>query len=340
VHTRSGVTKADVLIGAMIVLAVIMGAIAVLRIDTWGERDTAPPQGADEGLARLRKIDPALIQYRQTGEIPVRMREVRALAVGPDDRVYVGGDKTIHVFGPGGKQHSEIVLDGQPRCLAVGGTGHAFPGRVYVGMRDHVELFDAGGSAVTAWDDLGEKALLTSLAVAEQDVFVADAGNKIVWHYDTSGKRKGRIGGRDDRRGIPGFVIPSPYFDLAVGPDGLLRVVNPGARQIEAYTFDGDLELAWKKWAPTLEGFFGCCNPAHFAILADGRLVTAEKGLPRVKVYSPQGEFVCVVTGPEQLDVVAADLAVDGRDRILILDPKARSVRILEHKKASSRAEQ
>lgn len=338
-HTRSGVTKADVLIGAMIVLAVIVGATAVLRIDTWGERDTAPPQGADEGLARLRKIDPALIQYRQTGEIPVRMREVRALAVGPDDRVYVAGDNTMHVFGSGGEKRSEIALRGQPRCLALGGSDHAFPGRIYVGMRDHVELFDAGGRPVTAWDDLGQKALLTSLAVAEQDVFVADAGNRIVWHYDTSGKRKGRIGERDERRGIPGFVIPSPYFDLAVGPDGLLRVVNPGARQIEAYTFDGDLELAWKKRTARLEGFFGCCNPAHFAIFGDGRLVTAEKGIPRVKVYDRNVELICVVTGPEQLDAVAADLAVDGRDRVLILDPKARSVRILEHKKTTSRAE-
>ena len=357
VHTRSAVTTADLLIGAMIVLAVILGVVAVVGIGTWAlprsdsrdERDSTPPRGADDGLARLRKIDPALIPYRQTGEIRVRMREVRALAVGPDDRVYVAGDKTIYVFDPGGERRSEIALDGQPRCLAVGGAEHAFPGRVYVGLDtnggdQHVGLFDAEGTpeetpTLTLWDDLGEKALLTSLAVAEQDVFVADAGNSIVWHYDTSGRLKGRIGARDDRRRIPGFVIPSPYFDLAVAPDGLLRVVNPGALRIEAYTFDGDLELSWGKRAARLEGFFGCCNPVHIAILADGRLVTAEKGVPRVKVYSSGGELDYVVTGPEQLDVVAADLAVDGRDRVLILDPKARSVRILEHKKTPSRIE-
>lgn len=343
-HTRSAVTTADVLIGAIIVLAIIVGAVAVFwpsidRLRTWGERGYGPPEDTDDGLARLRKIDPALIQYEQTGEIPVRMREVRALAVGPDDRVYVAGDKTIHVFDPEGERRSEIALDGEPRCLAVGGAEHAFPGRVYVGMDQHVGLFDAEGAPAGAWDDLGEKALLTSLAVAEQDVFVADAGNRIVWHYDTSGKLKGRIGARDDRRRIPGFVIPSPYFDLAVAPDGLLRVVNPGALRIEAYTFDGDLELSWGKGAARLEGFFGCCNPAHFAVLSDGRFVTAEKGIHRIKIYSAEGEFVCVVTGPEQLDVLAADVAADSRNRILILDPQARSVRILEHKKTTSRGE-
>ena len=339
-NTRSAITAADVLIGLMIALAVIVGAVAVLWVDTWGEPGGAPPEGTDDGLVKLGKIDPKLIRYEQTGEIPVGMEEVRALAVGPDGRIYVAGDKTIHVFDREGQRRSEIILDGEPRCLAVGGSEHAFPGRVYVGMKGHIELFDAEGTPEGAWDHLGEKALLTSLAAAEQDVFAADAGNRIVWRYDNSGKRQGRIGQRDDLRRIPGFVIPSPYFDLAVAPDGLLRVVNPGALRIEAYTFEGDLEASWAKRSATVQGFFGCCNPAHFAFLFDGRFVTAEKGIPRVKIYDRKGEFVCVVTGPEQLDVVAADLAVDGRDRVLILDPVAGSVRILELKSTPSRAEQ
>ena len=343
-HTRSAVTSANVLLGGVIVLAIVLGAVALLRVHPWGGPGSDPSGDADDGLTKLRKIDPALIQYRQTAEIPAAMQEVRALAVAPrsvvpDGRVYVAGDQAIHVFGPDGEKRAEIPLGGQPTCLAVGGSAHAPPGRVYVGMRDHVEVLNTEGTPETAWDGLGEKALLTSLAVAEQDVFVADAGNKVVWRYDTSGKRRGRIGQRDVRRGIPGFVIPSPYFDVAVAPDGLLRVVNPGALRIEAYTFDGDLERFWGKGAATLEGFFGCCNPAHFAIFGDGRFVTAEKGVPRVKVYGPEGEFICVVAGPEQLDVVAADVAVDARDRVLILDPKARSVRIFEHQQTSSRAE-
>lgn len=338
-HTRPAVTMADVLIGVMIAVAIAVGVVAVLGINIWGEPAGSRPEGDDGGLEKLTKINPALIQYEQTGEIPTGMSEVRALAVGPDDRIYVAGDRAIHVFDPGGGRRSEIALKDEPRCLAVGGSKHAFPGRVYVGMGRYLQALNAEGTPETPWDNLGEKALLTSLAVAEQDVFAADAGNKIVWHYDTSGKLKGRIGARRDASKTPGFVVPSPYFDLAITPDGLLRVVNPGLRRIEAYTFDGTMKRSWGRSAPALDGFFGCCNPVHLAVLADGRFVTAEKGIHRVKLYSPRGEFVCVVTGPEQLDVVAADLAVDSRDRVLILDPKARSVRILEHKRTASRGE-
>ena len=56
-------------------------------------------------------------------------------------------------------------------------------------------------------------------------------------------------------------------------------------------------------------------------MLPDGRFVTAEKGIPRIKVYSPRGEFECVVAGPKQMKAVAADLAADRRGRILALDP-------------------
>ena len=101
-----------------------------------------------------------------------------------------------------------------------------------------------------------------------------------------------------------------------------------------------------------MSDFFGCCNPAHFAILPDGRFVTSEKGIPRIKVYSAQGQFECVVAGPEQLAVdsrqlsdprLAADkrvfdVAVDSRGRVLVLDPQARSVRVYVRSRGSGRS--
>ena len=86
-----------------------------------------------------------------------------------------------------------------------------------------------------------------------------------------------------------------------MAPDGLLRVVNPGMHRIEAYTPDGDLESFWGRRVDGIEGFCGCCNPANIAILPDGRIVTAEKGIPRVKVYHGRGQFVAWWPGPEML---------------------------------------
>ena len=254
----------------------------------------------------------------------------------------MAGDKAVHVFDADGTE----TIGNRP------GRPADVPGRrrragFYVGVGTHVEVHGPDGKRIARWDDLGDRAVLTSIAADEDDVFVADAGDKIVLRYDTSGKLLGRIGGRDAEKGIPGFVIPSPYFDLAVAPDGLLRVVNPGNHRIETFTPEGHYEtpLAWGKPGLAIEGFCGCCNPVNIAILADGRIVTAEKGIPRVKVYSGDGRFECVVAGPEQLaptdsiteetrdeyKLLAVDLAVDSRQRVLVLDPAAHSVRIFEH---------
>jgi hypothetical protein len=213
-------------------------------------------------------------------------------------------------------------------------------------MKDRIVVFDTLDAPVKAWETLGEKANLTSLAAAEQDVFAADAGNRIVWHYDTSGKLLGRIGGKDESRNIPPFIVPSPYFDVAVAPDGLLRVVNPGAHKIEAFTFDGYLEVSWGKRGLDVPAFCGCCNPAAMAVLPDGRFVTGEKGIPRVKIYGPEGKFECVVVGPDvlapnlsattetrdDLKLHPVDLAVDSKSRIIVLDPNAGKIRIFEMK--------
>jgi hypothetical protein len=119
----------------------------------------------------------------------------------------------------------ETELADEPRCLTVSGDD-----KIYVGMREHVEVYGGKGKRLAAWASLGKEAVLTSIAAARNDVFVADAGNRVVVRYDTSGKVVNRVGERDEQRNIPGFVIPSPYFDVAVAPDGLLRVVNPGGQ--------------------------------------------------------------------------------------------------------------
>ena len=80
--------------------------------------------------------------------------------------------------------------------------------------------------------------------------------------------------------------------------------------------------------------------------LPDGRFVTGEKGIPRVKIYSPEGKFECVVVGPDVLSpnfsattetrddlrLHPVDLAVDGKSRIIVLDPNAAKVRVFERK--------
>ena len=291
-------------------------------------------------VSKFFKTDPALIQYDEAAKIATGLKELSAVAIGPEDRVLAAGDKAIRVFSKTGERTGEFKLDERPRCLAAAANGN-----IFVGMKDHVEVFDASGARQARWDNAGGDALLTAVAVAEKDVFVADAGNRVVLRYDLGGKLLGRIGKKNPDKHILGFIVPSPFLDLAVGADGILWVVNPGRHRLEAYTFDGDLQSFWGKESLGVKGFCGCCNPIHFARLPDGRFVTSEKGLPRVKVYSAKGEFEGVVAGPELFPNqtanpnstaahgVCMDLAVDSAGRVLLADASTREVRVFTRKK-------
>jgi len=257
------------------------------------------------------------------------LKTVSGVSVGPDDRIYVSGDDSVLIFNEDRILHSSIPIVGQAYCLFVD-KNHD----LYLGMDDHVEVYDRMGQKKSSWDTLGEKAIITSITVSENNVFVADAGNHIVWKFDKSGKRLKRIGEKDKDRDIPGFIIPSPFFDVAMDPDGFLWVANTGRHSLENYTPDGDFRTSWGEFSMKIEGFSGCCNPSHFAILENGSFVTSEKGLVRVKVYNRIGNLVSVVATPDQFlrGTVGLDLAVDSSQRIYVLDPWQKLVRIFEKK--------
>jgi hypothetical protein len=338
---------------AVVVAAIIVGVFVWARTKPSGEAGNKLPKAFDYDLEQYAKVDPALIRYDEQAKIPLGMTAPRAIAVGPRDRLFVAGDRTIAVFNAEGKTLKTIELEQEPHCLAVAKGGPALAGQLYVGMKDHIEAYDGDGQRKAVWSAPGKRSVLTSIAAGEEDIFVADAGSLVVWRYDRAGKLLGQIGRRDPSRNVPGFVVPSPYFDVAIAPDGLLRAVNPGMHQVEAFTFDGHLELSWGKRGMGIKTFCGCCNPSNIAILSDGRIATAEKGLPRVKVYSPTGDFECVVVGPSVLAPNSAmltqgcgedtlhpvDLAVDSRDRILVLDPLASCVRIFVRKSDTMKSE-
>lgn len=285
-------------------------------------------------LGPLRQVDPALVHYAEAAKIETGMDRPRGLAAGPDGGCIVAGDKVVRRLGKDGKRGAEFALDAEPHAVAAGEDG-----AVYVALKDHVEVFDAAGRRQAAWEKAGPKAYLTGIAVGESDVFVADAGDRIVLRHDTAGRLVNRIGDPDEARQVPGFIIPSPYFDLALGREGMLWIADPGRRRVESYTYDGAFQFAWGKASMKIEGFCGCCNPTHLAALPDGRFVTSEKGLPRVKVYGREGAFESVVAAPADFDegAVGLDLAVDAAGRILVLDPSRRQVRAFVRKSAGAK---
>jgi sugar lactone lactonase YvrE len=327
---------------AVIIIAIIVAITAVINLDATGKKGNRLSEEFDYNIEDLGKVDPALILYSEIlPPIDTSLNETSAIAIDDTGNIYIAGDTSISIFDQNKNRIKNINLTQRPNCLAVSGN------RIYVGVIDHIEIYSTDGENIETWECLGEPAVLTSIAVDKNEIFVADAGNRLVVRYDKNGNIINRIGKKDPDRNIPGFVIPSPYFDLAVAKDGLLRVVNPGKHRIEAYTPDGDLEFSWGFPSSNIEGFCGCCNPINFAILPDGSFVTCEKGLTRVKVYDPDGAFTGVVAGPQQLvrgrsvspcntpsqcQSGGFDIAVDSKGRVYVLDTIKNSIRIFAKK--------
>jgi hypothetical protein len=281
-------------------------------------------------IKRYEQSGSDLVLYSELKSIPIPLPVVSGIAIGPDNEIYVSGNHTVLVFNNDGTSRSSFQSDFPIRCLAVDKDRD-----VYLGTEDHVQVFDQQGIRQARWGSLGERAIITSIAIARSDVFVADAGNKIVWRYDKSGARLQRIGDKNEAKDIPGFLIPSPYFDVAVDPDGFLWVANTGRHSLENYSVDGNFRSSWGEFGMEIHGFSGCCNPSHFAILEDGSFVTSEKGLPRVKIYNRIGSLVSVVAPAEGFieGTVGLDLAVDSAQKIYVLDPKQKRVRIFAKEK-------
>ena len=291
-------------------------------------------------ISRFQKTDPKLITYDEVTRWPIPHKGARRLGIGPEDQVYVCAGNYINCLSRAGERGLELALAGPACCVAV-----ARDGAILAGLRDHIEVFDSKGGKVARWESPDSRTWFTGLAAGAKDVFAADAGKLVVLRYDRSGKIVGRIGRKDAERNVPGFIVPSPFLDVMIHRDGLLRVNNPGRHRVEAYTFDGDLEGSWGKPTAAIEGFCGCCNPIGLTALPDGRIVTCEKGIPRVKIYSADGGFESVVAGSESFpenthactdlnDCIHGGLhaAVDSEGRIYILDIVSSDVRVMRRK--------
>ena len=155
---------------------------------------------------------------------------------------------------------------------------------LYVGMEDHVEVYDPLGTRLAVWRSRGPEAVFTSITTTEKQVWVADAGNRLVWRFDVRGNLLEPVGQPDPAQNRTGFLVTNHYFDLAAGTDDLVYVVNPRLLRVEGFMDNGEQETTWGKGSSSVKDFFGCCNPAQLAVLPDGSFVTAEKGIPRVKI--------------------------------------------------------
>jgi hypothetical protein len=275
----------------------------------------------------LKSLGPpdSLPRFKELGPVKPALAEISGIAADHQGRIYVCGKGGAEIFDSAGKEMQRFTIPGSAGCIALLPDGN-----LLLGMTDHVEQWSPAGMRMAEWKPADTSSVITSIAANASFVYVADAGKKIVYQYDHKGNLLSRIGEKDPERKIPGFIVPSPFFDVGISPSGDLWVANPGRYELEKYSPEGSLLSHWGESSMALEGFAGCCNPSHFAFLSDGSFVTSEKGIVRVKICYPDGRFRYLVAGPESFEegTKGLDLAVDCRGRILVLDPYKHLVHI------------
>jgi hypothetical protein len=313
----------------MVILLVALGMLIVyLILGDFLKSNLKNPTGNPYAfqVEAFNKIDPDMIKYKE-------VRRIKLLNPDPVGIDYFRGNlgivfqKAVQLIDTTGMEIFNHETDEGNTCLSFSPEGV-----LYVGSGKMIRQMDQEGKFTQSWETLGENSLITALAFKENLVIAADAGLRKVHRFDHTGKLIDSFDGTGRLEGNYGFILPSPYFDIGIDPDSALWVANTGLLKIENYSNEGTLRAFWGKPSFDLDGFTGCCNPAHFIILRDGSFVTSEKGLIRIKVHKPSGEFDCVVAGPESFidDSDPPDLTADENGRLFILDISRDMVRIFK----------
>lgn len=297
---------------AALLLGCVLVAVAAVLLLSPGDQNHSPSvPGKGQNATGLN--------VSALNSISIPISQPAAIAVDSGGMIYVSGSESIVKLDASGKQLLEIPTSEPAGALDIGPDQH-----IYAGIRNRVTVFDSRGTVQAEWMDIGEKARITSVSVSSNRVAVADYGQHCIWLFDREGSLKKRITGT----GKKGFVLPSACFDTVIESSGSILAANPGRQRIERYSQAGRFITAWGKASVEPEGFCGCCNPVHIALLPDGHVVTSEKGLRRVKIYSADGRFQRVLLDEKKLGrgPRAMDIAVDSQGKIYILEPVRKQI--------------
>ncbi len=280
-------------------------------------------EGFQYSTKKIEAISPKMIHYDLEREFVTGMRVVTAIA--PDNTVYIGGGKIILCFLNTGKRSHRIHTQRKVTCL------FADTKTVAAGGGAAVMIFSHDGRLRQTWQVKKDRVHLTAIVRHRGHTYVCDAGNRLAYRFDERGMMTHPIGRMANGR--PRFVVPSPYFDLIIWKERLI-IVNPGRHHIETHDLNGNFMNRWGKTAVTLDGFSGCCNPCNIAILPNGNIVTAEKGITRLKEYDRKGKLLSIVASPSAFadPTSAPDIAAGPDARVYALDTRKRAVLIFKRK--------
>ncbi len=289
----------------------------------------AGPSGAGGPLVQLTVAPPPARTFerryvRVAFPNPPFRSSLLGVAAHSADEIAALGDGEVRFFDSDGALQGAWRVGGDAKCLAKGPDQN-----ILVGAGDHVRIYDRAGNQVgrVAAGAMGRPANVTAARVFKGELLLADAAARLIRRFDFGGKQLGTIG---DKSKAGSFILPNRSLDFDVGAEGVVRAADSGRHQVTAWALDGTFLGSFGRFGMSNpEDFVGCCNPINLALTPDGKIVTAEKMIARVKVFEPDGRLLALI-GPEHFDpnCTHIHLAVDAKGRIIAADPVRREIKV------------
>ncbi|TWU65435.1 hypothetical protein [Crateriforma conspicua] len=335
----------------------IVGAAGYLVVDRRVNPDV-PGSAFQLDLNPHLRPSAEAFEWKQVRKISLALQDPIAIEVSSADFILVLGRRPdqqgdVVWMDQAGNVHGAMELSFVPQCATIDSAASGEVPSILVASANQVHRVDFASRQVTPWASMSADANITAIAMSDTGVYLADAGQRLVHHFDHSAGLMNQWDGSDRVPDGRRFNVPSNHFELLCSGDGLLYVVNPGLHRVETYSSDGKFELAWGESGVDVESFFGCCNPVHLSRLPDGRFLTSEKGIPRIKVYTADGQFDGLVAASQDLQVDSSrlgdprtdmtpaifDVASNSAGEILVLDPLQHCVRVFAQERVADQRE-
>jgi hypothetical protein len=281
--------------------ATVIIIVLILILTGYIVFDVARKKETTKGSSSTKEASAVTDQWVVTKIFEPGKGQLNAVSVSNNGSIILGGESFIACYNSDFELLWEFKTGMPATALTISGN------IVYAAVQANILVLNMNGEMVEEWGPFDDNSMITSLTANETYVAFADAANKTVFILDKEGVVKSLIGKSEDP-----FIIPSPYFDVALDAGTILFVANTGNRRIEKRNIDGTLLSFFGEPGIEPGAFCGCCNPAHFTMIPGG-FVTAEKGINRIKILNEKGEFVEFVSSvndfvpPLPLDIASPD---------------------------------
>ena len=131
----------------------------------------------------FRKVDPALISYNEVRQIKVDVGETGGIATA-NGAIYLAAGSSVKTLSPDGKLIAQFQIEEQPRNIAVNNN------QVVVAYEKSFTAYSLKGEKLYQSGAINDSTVITSVAIRNNHVIVADAGKRRIWVFNRDEKIK------------------------------------------------------------------------------------------------------------------------------------------------------